>query len=68
MSDKPVEQEVCPVCGVVIENGALVRFSFGKPGTRSRLWARVCQYSDRPDCINRDEEKVGDVQPSDYYN
>jgi hypothetical protein len=58
----------CPACGVVITPDDSVLFSYGKPGTRARLWARVCQYAKRPDCINKDETKIGDVTPEDYYN
>jgi len=47
--------EQCPVCGVKIEDN-VVYFSFGKPGTRARLQARVCQYIDKSrGCINRQE-------------
>lgn len=46
--------EQCPVCGVKIE-GDVVYFSFGKPGTRARLQARVCQYAKSEGCINNQE-------------
>lgn len=59
--------EICPACGVKIEDGAKVVFSTGPSGTRSRLWARVCQFHDRPDCINRDESVIGNVVSNDYY-
>lgn len=56
---------VCPVCTVrIIEDAEKepenpVLFSHGKPGTKARLWARVCSYiQDRadkyPHCINKD--------------
>lgn len=58
-------KEECPVCGVVIENNTVL-FSFGPSGTRSRLYARVCQYSkDKVNCINK--EVKGSNNPSDYY-
>ncbi|BFM40557.1 hypothetical protein [Synechocystis sp. LKSZ1] len=60
--------EVCPVCGVTIENGAKVVFSAGPAGTRARLWARVCNFAKSPDCINQDEASIGDVQSNDYYD
>ncbi len=59
--------EVCPVCGVKIENGDKVIFSAGKPGTRSRLWARVCNYVQKPDCINQNQDSIGIVTTNDYY-
>ncbi|MEB3309844.1 MAG: hypothetical protein VKJ02_06390 [Snowella sp.] len=59
--------ETCPVCGVTIENGAKVVFSVGAPGTRAKLWARVCNFAKSPDCINQDESAIGAVQNSDYY-
>lgn len=58
----------CPACGVVITADDSVLFSHGKPGTRARLWARVCQYAKRPGCINKDETKIGDIQEKDYYD
>lgn len=45
---------VCPVCSVTIE-GNTVHFAHGGPGTRDRLYARVCQYaiaSGKAECIN----------------
>jgi hypothetical protein len=59
--------QVCPVCGVKIESGEKVLFSYGPPGTRSRLWARVCNYVQKPGCINQDEEARVLVQETDYY-
>ena len=59
--------EVCSACGVKIENGDTVLFSVGPPGTRSRLYARVCQYAKKPGCINKNSEKIGEIKPSDYY-
>ncbi|MBJ7898556.1 MAG: hypothetical protein GC158_01255 [Cyanobacteria bacterium RI_101] len=60
--------EVCPVCGVTIENGAKVVFSAGPAGNRARLWARVCNFAKNPDCINQDEASIGPVQSQDYYD
>ncbi|UXE59517.1 MAG: hypothetical protein KA717_27560 [Woronichinia naegeliana WA131] len=59
--------EICPVCGVKIENGAKVIFSAGPSGTRSRLWARVCNFAKNPDCINQDEAIAGNIVSNDYY-
>ena len=44
--------QICPVCSVKIESGKKVLFSHGKPGTRERLYARVCQYAKKNGCIN----------------
>ena len=44
--------QICPVCSVKIESGEKVLFSHGKPGTRERLYARVCQYANKSGCIN----------------
>ena len=46
--------ESCPVCGVKIKEDS-VMFSYGKPGSRERLYARVCRYAkDRDNCINQE--------------
>lgn len=58
--------QVCPACGVKIA-GDTVLFSAGPPGTRARLWARVCQYNKKPGCINQDKEAIGEIQPNDPY-
>lgn len=51
--------------------GDLVHFSQGAPGTRAKLWARVCQYLRSPEqcaqCINQDPSLRGEVSGSDYY-
>jgi hypothetical protein len=65
----------CSLCTVEIQamaGGAdLVYFSQGAPGTRAKLWARVCQYLRTPEqcaqCINQDLSLRGDVSSSDYY-
>ena len=62
-----VKTVVCPVCQVKIEGGYKVIFSSGSVGTRGRLWARVCNYAKKPDCINRDESAIGEIQGNDYY-
>ena len=46
--------EICPVCQVRID-GDTVHFAAGNPGTRDRLYARVCQYAiarGKSGCIN----------------
>ncbi len=65
----------CPLCQVEIQGMAggadLVRFSQGAPGTRAKLWARVCQYlrsdEQKAQCINNDPGQRGTVVQSDYY-
>ncbi len=51
--------------------GDLVHFSHGTPGTRAKLWARVCQYLRDDDkqrqCLNQDPTLRGSVQTSDYF-
>lgn len=66
MSESTFER--CPACGVEIENGSKVNFSFGPPGTRARLYARVCRTAKIPGCINQDPEKIGEIVANDYYN
>jgi hypothetical protein len=49
----------------------LVHFSQGGPGTRAKLWARVCQYlksdEQKARCLNQDSSLRGAVVPTDYY-
>ena len=59
--------QVCPVCGVSIAENGQVNFSNGKPGTRARLYARVCQYAQKPECINQEPELIGELTSQDYY-
>lgn len=64
-------QATCEACGVKIESnpaGDIVHFSYGKPGTRSRLFQRVCRYARRPGCINLDTTKIGEERPGDRYD
>ncbi|PSN13387.1 hypothetical protein C7293_16215 [filamentous cyanobacterium CCT1] len=62
--------QTCPVCGVKILVGIVggdrVLFSAGPPGTRARLYARVCRYVDKPGCINKDGGSQA-ANPNDYY-
>ena len=64
----------CNLCHVEIEGlvgGDRVIFSMGAPGTRAKLWARVCQYLRTPEqcsqCINQDASLRGEVVQSDYF-
>ncbi|KAM3091569.1 hypothetical protein ACKFKG_25210 [Phormidesmis sp. 146-35] len=62
--------QTCPVCGVKILQiigGDRVIFSAGTPGTRATLWARVCQYNQKPGCINQNKDAIGEIKSSDRY-
>ncbi|NJN21695.1 MAG: hypothetical protein HC812_11595 [Leptolyngbya sp. RL_3_1] len=61
------ELQICPVCGVSIAANGQVNFSTGNPGTRARLYARVCQYTQQPGCINQDAELVGNITRTDGF-
>jgi hypothetical protein len=71
----PGSRQRCPLCQVEIQGmvggNDLVHFSQGAPGTRAKLWARVCQYLRSPEqcgqCLNQDAGLRGAVQSSDYY-
>ncbi len=71
----PGTRQRCSLCQVEIQGMAggadLVHFSQGAPGTRAKLWARVCQYlrsdEQKAQCMNLDAERRGTVQRSDYY-
>lgn len=52
--------QTCPVCSVKIIKligGDRVLFSSGPPGTREVLWKKVCQYAQKPGCINKEQGK-----------
>ena len=61
--------EICPVCQVQIKDDREVVFSSGKPGDRTKLWARVCQYvaDKKQGCINQDPDKISQIKPTDSY-
>jgi hypothetical protein len=71
----PGSRRRCDLCQVEIQAMAggqdRVMFSQGPPGTRAKLWARVCQYLRTPEqtarCINQDPRLRGEVSSSDYY-
>lgn len=62
----PSSNQSCPVCGVTITND-VVQFANGSEGTRARLYARVCQYAKKPDCINQDKTLIGEVLQEDGF-
>lgn len=61
--------EICPICQVQIKNDREVIFSSGKPGDRTKLWARVCQYivDKKEGCINQDPSKIETIKSTDSY-
>jgi hypothetical protein len=66
-SSDPATLQVCPVCKVSITADNQVQFSMGQPGTRARLYARVCQFTQDPACINQDPELIGELTQNDHY-
>lgn len=62
----------CALCQVEIQGmvggNDQVLFSQGAPGTRAKLWARVCQYVKEPQrCINQDAGLRGEAGVNDFY-
>ena len=60
------QEQTCSVCGVNVVDD-VVQFSNGSTGTRARLYARVCQYAKKPDCINQDKGLIGEVLQEDGF-
>ena len=71
----PGTRQRCSLCQVEIQGMAggadLVHFSQGGPSTRSKLWARVCQYlrtdEQKAQCLNQDPTLRGEQKPGDAY-
>lgn len=71
----PGSRQRCALCQVEILGMAgghdQVLFSQGAPGSRAKLWARVCQYLRTPEqcgrCLNQDASLRGEVSANDYY-
>ena len=59
--------QVCPICNISITEDGQVNFSTGSPGTRARLYARVCQFAQKPGCINQDAELIGELTGGDSF-
>ena len=65
----------CELCQIEINENAdqrdEVMFSRGATGSRSKLWARVCQYlktdEQKAACINQDASRRGTEMPGDRY-
>lgn len=66
MTTNPSQEQTCPVCGVTIVEDT-VQFSNGSKGTRARLYARVCQYAKKPECINQNKDLIGEVLQEDGF-
>lgn len=48
------ELKTCSNCKVKMNSEGMVFFSCGNPGSRARLYARVCQFAaDKENCINK---------------
>ncbi len=60
--------QLCPVCGVSITEDGQVNFSNGNPGTCARLYARVCQYAQKSECINQESPLIGEITREDYFD
>lgn len=58
----------CPRCNIQIANETVL-FSCGQPGTRARLYARVCSHAIAAGrgegCINRGFD--GELNDADFY-
>ncbi len=67
-SNNPQNLEICPVCGVSITEDGQVNFSTGSPGTRARLYARVCHYTQKPGCINQESQLRGELTREDGFD
>lgn len=65
-----MSKESCPVCGVIIEDN-IVYFSHGNPGTRERLYARVCHFAlerGKKECINQYSVDTDNITDEDGYD
>ncbi len=71
----PGTRQRCSLCQVEIQGMAggvdQVHFSCGGPSTRSKLWARVCQYlrtdEQKAQCLNQDAQLRGEIKPGDSF-
>ena len=69
------EVQICPICQVKIQarpgSADQVMFSTGTPGTRSKLWSRVCQFlkteGQTSTCLNQDPDQRGTEQAGDAF-
>ncbi|OUT75472.1 MAG: hypothetical protein CBB79_00265 [Synechococcus sp. TMED19] len=63
--------QVCPICQVSINPSAdpaeEVRFSSGMQASRTKLWARVCQFAKGEGCINTDPSLLSTPTKTDFF-
>ncbi len=59
--------QTCSLCSVRIDQKDTVHFSFGKPGSRERLYARVCRHVNDHRCINANEKSLNPITADDHY-
>ena len=75
MTESSNVQLRCELCQIEInenaDQGDEVVFSRGATGSRSKLWARACQYlktdEQKAACINQDATQRGSEKPGDRY-
>ena len=67
----PSSPQVCPICKVSINPSAdpseAVRFSSGMQASRTKLWARVCQFTKWEGCINTDPSLRSAATKTDFF-
>ena len=66
-SNKTKNFQICPVCGVSITEDGKVNFAAGSTGTRARLYARVCHYTQKTGCINQESQLIGELTREDGF-
>ncbi len=59
--------QTCSLCNVKIDPAGTVHFTYGPPGSRERLYARVCKHVNNQQCINADKSKIGLLIAADHY-
>jgi len=75
MTEPTIQRLRCELCQVEIDRQPglpdQVMFSRGPGGSRSKLWARVCQFlttsEQKARCINQDPSLRGEEKPGDRY-
>lgn len=55
---RPDSCQVCSACGVAIDAEENVHFAFGPAGTRERLYARVCRFTNDGGCLNKGDRPI----------
>ena len=62
----PFTGQACQSCGASIDGKDRVHFSYGATGSRERLYARVCQFSNSGSCINQGCD-LQNIKPVDCF-